>query len=267
VNAKFACGLALLAAAAATACAPARLQLPSGDGEPFPSYAEAAREATAGCREVRTLSAELGLSGRAASQKLRGRATVGLAAPASLRLEGTAPFGPPVFILAADGARATLLLPRDNRTLTAAEPAVILEALVGLDLGAADLLALLSGCVVPNPQPTGGRLFPGDWARVDVAGDASMFLRRDGRQRWTVRAGTRPSLRAEYERDASGTPTAVRVVTGAGGPGATDLRVGLSQVDLNTALGAEVFQVKVPAGARPMTLDELRLAGPLGDRR
>jgi hypothetical protein len=267
VNARLACGLALLAAAAATACAPARLQLPSGDGDPFPSYAEAAREATAACREVRTLSAELGLSGRAGSQKLRGHATVGLSAPASLRLEGAAPFGPPAFILTADSARATLLLPRDNRTLTAAEPSEILEALVGLDLGATDLLALLSGCVVANPQPTGGRLFPGGWARVDTAGDACLFLRRDGRQRWVVRAGTRPALRAEYERDATGSPTAVRIVTGAGGPGATDLRVGLSQVDLNTALGAEVFQVKLPAAARPMTLDELRLAGPMGDRR
>jgi hypothetical protein len=37
-------------------------------------------------------------------------------------------------------------------------------------------------------------------------------------------------------------------------------------VDVDVPLGPEAFEVKVPASADPITLDELRRAGPLGDR-
>jgi hypothetical protein len=258
-------GLVLLAAAL-PACAPRRLQLPSGDGEPFPAYADAFREATAGCRDVRTISAELGISGRAGGQKLRGRATAGIAAPASIRLEGTAPFGPPVFVLAADGARATLLLPRDNRVASGESPAAILDALVGLHLDPADLLSILAGCVVPDPQAVAGRGFSGNWARIDLADGASLYLQRDGGQRWSVRAGARRALRVEYEGDGPGLPTAVRV-TVAGSGAASDIRLAMSQVDVNGVLGPEVFRVKVPPDAQPISLDELRQAGPMGEKR
>lgn len=263
-----AAGLALLLAAAA--CAPRGLTLPSGTGEPFAGFRQATDEASAGCRSVRGLAAELGISGRAGSEKLRGRVTAGIAAPASIRLEGTAPFGPPVFILAAAGADATLLLPRDNRILTGQPPARILEALVGLELGPADLLALLSGCVVPDPQPVSGRAFGSEWARVELAGGAAIFLQHDARGRWAIRAGLRDRLRIEYPEGAGEPgrpPAAVRVrVEGPAGEG-SDLRIAISQADLNPALGPEVFLVKVPADAAPITLPELRDAGPMGEKR
>ena len=44
----------------------------------------------------------------------------------------------------------------------------------------------------------------------------------------------------------------------------TDLTIRLSQVDINEPLGADVFLVDVPADATPMTLEQLREAGPLG---
>jgi hypothetical protein len=266
VNAHAAACVVALMAVAASGCAPHRLELPSGDGQPFPSFADAVREATASCRDVRTITAELGIAGRAGGHRVRGRATAGLALPAGVRLEGTAPFGPPVFILASLGSQATLLLPRDNRVAHADTPAAILEALVGLDLEAADLLALLSGCVVPDPQPASGELLPAGWARIELAGGTTMFLRRDGRKRWEVRAGIRPGLRAEYERDATGAATAVRLIMGDDTPTATNLRLSLSQVDRNVPLGPEVFAVKVPGDARPITLAELRQVGPMGER-
>jgi len=43
------------------------------------------------------------MSGRAGRQKVRGRVVAGFARPASMRLEGVAPFGPPAFILVARG--------------------------------------------------------------------------------------------------------------------------------------------------------------------
>ena len=62
-----------------------------------------------------------------AVETLRGRVLAGIAAPGRLRLEAVAPFGPPVFILAASGTSATLLLPRDNRVLTGEPASAILR--------------------------------------------------------------------------------------------------------------------------------------------
>ena len=91
------------------ACGQPRVTLPGGTGTPAPDFAPAYAQARAACDSVRTMQAELGLSGRAAGQRMRGRVLAGLV-PGALRLEGVAPFGAPVFILVADGARGTLLL-------------------------------------------------------------------------------------------------------------------------------------------------------------
>jgi hypothetical protein len=42
-----------------------------------------------------------------------------------------------------------------------------------------------------------------------------------------------------------------------------DLRLALSQVDLNATLADDVFRVQVPRDANPITLEELRQQGPL----
>jgi outer membrane lipoprotein-sorting protein len=259
--------LLLLLALAASACAPRGLQLPTGTGEAFPDSRQALAEAVRACRDVQSLSAELAISGRVNGGKVRGRVIAGLAAPGRLRLEGTAPFGLPAFILVADGSTATLLLPRDNRVLRGESAPAILHALVGLDLGPTDLLAILTGCVVPDPQAVEGRAYSAGWAGVDLAGGATAYLQRDARQRWRIRAGLRPRLRIEYEWPSGAGPTMVRLqVAGEARPG-SDLRVGLSQVELDVRLAPEVFAVTIPADATPITLAELTLAGPLGAGR
>jgi hypothetical protein len=255
----------LLATIACSGCAPHAVTLPSGSGEPFPDYQQALGEATSACRGVRTLTAELALSGRAGGQKLRGRVTAGLAGPASIRLEGVAPFGPPVFILAADARASTLLLPRDHRVLVGERPGAILFALVGLQLGPADLLAILSGCVVADPQAQSGRAFPGGWARIGLGADTEVFLQRGDRQAWAIRSAIRPPLRIDYEGQPGS--TVVRITALDQEKGTTDLRIALSQVETNVPLGPEVFTVKTPADATPISLAELRQAGPMGEKR
>ncbi len=119
-----------------TACGPRRIALPAGPGTPLPDYAAAFSSARGGMRRrSERLQAELALSGRAAGQRMRGRVHAGLI-PGALRLEGVAPFGSPVFILVAEGVRGTLLLLRDRRVLEDAPPEEILNALVGIRLGA-----------------------------------------------------------------------------------------------------------------------------------
>src|SRR5687767_2708997 len=113
----------------AVACGPRRITLPSDPGTPLPDFAQIHAQLSSACAGVRTLTAELGLSGRAGEQRLRGRIIAGFARPSSMRLEGVPPFGAALFILAARGSAATLLLPRDSRVVRNASPEAILGAL------------------------------------------------------------------------------------------------------------------------------------------
>ena len=252
----------LCACAIAASCAPKIAPLPAGAGAPFPDGATAYTEATAQCRGVRTLSAELGLAGRVAGNKVRGRILAGFAAPADLRLEAPAPFGRPVFVLVARGDRATLVLNRDRRVLRDAPTEQIVDALAGVPLGADPLRATLAGCGFGGGTVSAAQLYPGDWAGVET-GDTRTWLRRvDGS--WRVVASTRGPLEVRYDDFSSGRPTTVRLRNITPRGSATDLVLRLSQVDVNVTLDAAAFEAAVPDDATPMTLDELRRNGPLG---
>src|SRR6476620_588083 len=99
-------------------CAGKRITLPTDPGTPLSDYAAIFNDVSSSCRNVQTLTAELSLSGRAAGEKMRGTLQAGFKTPASMRLElRVGPFGTPVFVLAADGQKATLLLQRDNQVV------------------------------------------------------------------------------------------------------------------------------------------------------
>ena len=172
-----------------TACGARRIPLPSDPGSPLPDYSQIHADVTASCRGARTLTAELGLRGRAGSRRLSGRLVAGFERPASMRLEAVAPFGPPGFILATRGEQAMLLLPRDERVVRGESAEAILGALTGVTLAPADLLAILTGCIVPDAKAVGGRLHANGWASIDLEGGATMYLQRMGA--WRVRAGRR----------------------------------------------------------------------------
>jgi outer membrane lipoprotein-sorting protein len=258
---------AIVLGVAIAACGPRTLQLPQGSGQPFAEYQQAFAEASASCRQVRTLTAEASVSGTVGRGKVRGRVIAGFERPGRMRLEGVAPIGAPVFILAADGGRATLLMPRAREVVVEQPPEAVLEALVGVSLNPDVLEAVLSGCVSPDAEPTGGSRYSEGWARVELSGGSTAFLRQvDGR--WRILAGTRPLVAIEYELGgADGMPRAVRLRAAAdGGPGA-NLRLSLSQVELNAPIAARAFSVDVPSGTVPITLADLKQAGPLGEGR
>lgn len=257
--------LALLA----PACGATRgVTLPSGAGAPFPEFAAAYGEATAECRIVRTMTVRLGVSGRAGTTRLRGRIDAGLAAPAQIRLEGFPPlnFGAkPFFVMVARGNEATLLLPRDERVLRGSPPAAIVEALAGVPLGPAELRAVLTGCGLISGDASAGRLYPNGWAALDVAGDTTVFLRQIEGQ-WRVAAARRAALTVHYADFTSGRAATVRVWTGSadGSAGAAELTLKMSDVEIDVPLESAVFDLAVPPDAMPLTLEELRRAGPLG---
>jgi hypothetical protein len=209
---------------------------------------------------VVTLQAELGLSGRVGSQRLRGRVLAGFV-PSALRLEAVAPFGPPVFILVADGARGTLLLPRDRRVVKDAAPEEILDALVGIRLGPDDLRSLLSGCVRAAAEPSAGRAYGTDWLAVDLAAGGTIYLRhQDGARPWRIVAGRYGGIEVDYTAFDGTRPSQVVL----NGPGLS-LAISVSQVEVGGNLPRnELVALKIPEGVTPLTLEELRKAGPLG---
>jgi outer membrane lipoprotein-sorting protein len=250
--------LATLAACAA----PRPPSLPTGAAVPFPGFPAAYDEATASCRGVKTLTASMAMSGKAGTTKLRGRVDAGFAAPARARLEGIAPFGKPVFILVADGDKGTLVLPRDERVLRDAPPEQIVEALAGVRLGADDLRTILSGCGFPGATPADGRTYTNGWVSGSSA-DGAVYLARDG-DAWRVAAATRAPLTVTYSDYAGGRPSAIRLRSTSDTRTTADLTLRLSDVEINTTLDPKTFEVDLPEHPVPLTLEELRRAGPLG---
>lgn len=252
-------GLVLLLSAA---CAGRLAALPTGPGTPYPDFAAALDQATSACRGVRTITAAMALSGRAGTTKLRGRIDAGFERPASMRLEAPAPFGRPVFVLVAKDGDATLVLYRDGRVLRGAPPQAIVEALAGVALTPDEMRAAVSGCGLGAIEPTEGRAYDGGWVAL-AAADATAWLRRID-DAWRMAAMARGPLEIRYGDYSSGRPSTVRIRTTADGTAGADLTLRLSQVDINTTLHPETFDVEVPADAAPLTLEELRRAGPLG---
>jgi hypothetical protein len=271
------------AALCCAGCGAPLMKLPSGPGAPAADAADAIAEATAACRAISTISAEIAVSGSVGGQRLRGRLLAGLAPPASARLEAVAPVGPPVFIFVASGGDATLLLPRDDRILEHGPPAAVLEAVAGVPLDAAELRAALTGCA-QAPAHAQGRAMGPDWRRVPD-GPTELYLQRDRQtSRWRLvatlhhapagspqtgdpsassgpaRAESRADWRAEYRDFQNGVPQSVHLVSVDGKR--FDLTLALSQVEANVPLGPEVFRVQIPRSATPITLDELRDARP-----
>ena len=244
---------------ASASCAPRLVALPSGAGRPFPDHAAAYEQATDACRQVRTMAAVLAISGRAAGHRFRAKLDGGFEAPARVRLELPAP-GRSIFVYVANAGRATLVFPRDGRILQDAPAAETLEALAGVSLSPDDLRAIVTGCGFAGAQPTRGRSFDSGWVAVDH--DAATSWLEQAAGTWRLVAATSKGVDVRYTDFVGGRPATIRLRTTQTAP--TDLTIRLSQVDINQTLGPAVFEAEVPAGATPMTLQQLREAGPLG---
>jgi hypothetical protein len=266
-------GLPALLVLATVSCGTPLMKLPPGPGAPASDAADALAQATTACRAIRTLTAEIAVSGSAAGQRVRGRLSAGVAAPASARLEAVAPFGPPVFIFVAVNDDASLLLPRDDRVLEHGRPETVLDAVAGVPLDAADLHNTLTGCA-PSDVLSQPLEYGPDWRMVNahVGPDAyALYLHRErAADPWRLVTSIRayaqgPSWRADYGDFQSGLPRSIHLTKGKDSPRNSrdlDLTLTLSQVETNVPLEADAFRVKIPPSAHPITLEELRGARP-----
>ena len=250
--------LLLSLALALSACAARVPPRPSGTTTPDPTAVDQFKAATKACTGFRSLLAELSLSGKAGTEKIRGRVHAGLerggtALGGAVRLEGVAPFGAPVFILAGKNDQATLLLPRDHRVLRDTAVATVLERLTGLALSADDLRLILSGCLVENASPADGRRWGSGWQAVTV-GDRTAYL---GAQqgRTVVVAADFGQWRVDYADYQGDWPRTVRVRRVDGG---ADITARIGELEVNTTIDPAAFAVTIPPDFDPMTIDELR---------
>ena len=247
----------------ASGCASTGRTLPVGPTVPFPDYQVSFDRAMDQCRRVRTMQLAMGITAQAGETRLRGNLLGAVARPASLRLVGVAPLGAPGFVLVADPDSAVLVLPRDRRVVTGASADDLLAALAGVALGAEDFRAVLTGCIVPDPDPLGARLHENGWIAVSMDADTTAYLETvDGVP--VVVAGHRPGLTVWYSAHVRGLPRRIHIeaidTTGV----LTVLTATLSQVSINVELSPDVFVAQVRDDYLPMTLDQLRgTAGPL----
>ena len=259
----------VLAALLAASCGAPLMKLPAGPGAPAPDAADALREATIACRAVSTITAEIAVSGSIGGHRFRGRLLVGLASPASARLEAVAPFGQPLFLFVARDGDTTLLLPRDNRVLEHGRGDAVLEAVAGVPLDALDLRVAVTGCT-SAPDSTEARRLGDDWLAVPD-GPTDVYLHRDPHTApWRLVAAVHrdaghANWRAEYRDFQNGLPRTVRLASL--DSARFDLRLTLSQIEVNEPLDATTFRLQIPAGAEPITLEELRQDGPLAATR
>jgi len=249
----------------AAACGPPLLKLPAGPRMPATDGASIIDQATAACRAVSTITLEMSVRGSVGGQRLRGRLSAGLARPASARLEALASIGQPLFFFVATNSDATIYLPREQR-VARGRPDALLEAVAGVPLDASTLRSVLTGCVT-MPNITSVQAIGDDW-RVTSDGSDEIYVRRDRTAAsWLVVATVRRSAgawRADYANFENGLPRSIRLVSTPAGR--FDLRLELSQVELNVPLGPDVFKLDVPSSAEIIDVDELKRSGPLGGK-
>jgi hypothetical protein len=236
--------------------------LPSGPPAAAPDAVAVWSAAAARCRAVTTYSAELHISGHVGDgQKLKATVLGGFTATDDIRLELPAPFGGKIFVLGGMKGSATLVT-RDDRVLNA-PAAKIVEALIGLPFGPRALLALLTACSGEEAVVDAGRY--GDVLAVRTP-DVRAYLRRVGGE-WRAIATDLTDLRVEYSVGANGWPAEMRISSLPGRTPVLGLTIAVRQIEVNSAMPASTFSVTVPAAATPVSLDELRAAGPLGEKR
>jgi hypothetical protein len=256
--------VAVAAALAAGGCAARRFVVPTGPGIVDPTLAQAYQASIASCGELRSLTADIKLSGRVDGRRVRGTLQVGLTREGGVRIEAVAPFGAPIFTIAGRPDGGILWLPRSREVVRAA-PAEILEALTGVDLPPSGLFEIVTACPAADDAVVKAERFADpDLARVSLRSGAEVWWRPDVAPVRPLGARRAGAL-VEYRAFTGDRPRTVRLgaTPGTAGASRADLSLTLEQVETNVPLGDDAFTLAVPDGARELTLGELRQAGVL----
>jgi hypothetical protein len=244
-----------------TACAGQRFVIPTDTPTPRPDGAAIWDAATSACRDVAALGGQLRGSGRVAGNRVPGlRLDFALERPAAIALEARVS-GTLFFSVRGTGADATLLLYQEGRAVTG-PAAELLDALVGVSLDPVRLLAILSGCPATGSVRGVEALGAVLRARTD---DAEVYLTDKGGP-WRVRAAVFDDLIVDYQHDASGWPSRVRLATKPGQTPTVELTLVVEAADQAPRPRA-VFVARIPEGFERDTIQWVREHGPLSQLR
>jgi hypothetical protein len=207
-------------------------------------------EATQHCNAIRTFQAAMRLSGRGLPNL---NVQTGVTASGQLRLLVGATASPDIW-LAGTAERATLLLREDNRVVRGRTDEIV-DALIGARLGPEQFLAMLTGCVARDRSVATATAF--DRTRRISTPDATLFLEQTNGA-WRIVAGTFGDTRVDYRPLTATFPTRVRVRTKLVDGREIGFTLDVQESIPDKPIEDTLFELAVPAGAEPMSVEELR---------
>ena len=170
-----------------------------------------------------------------------------LRAPASLRFEALAPFGPPLLVVASDADAVTLWEVPNERAFIGPSSPDATRRWLGLALGAEELVSLLAGYALPSRDPLSGQMLPPDDIGPSVA-----FETADGRQRIWLDPASGDARQIEWTGGSQPAravfiPDGLRLATL---DGKLDVSVRYRDPRRDTDFDPELLKLTVPQGVR-----------------
>jgi len=228
-----------------SACATAAPRLPvSPEAEAIRGRLEQRWQAFS---DLRT-QAEIRIRKRDRGQRLSG--VLLLRAPASLRFEALAPFGPPLLLVASDAEQVTVWEVLKSRAYLLPSSPGATQRWLGLALGADDLVPLLSGHVRPLREARAVELLPSDEMGPSLrltGGDVTQRIWFDpatGQTRQVELAGGKNPMRIVYSGGGPLEPIVGLVLATLDGDLEVDVRYRDPQV--NTGFDPGLLRLTVP---------------------
>jgi SulP family sulfate permease len=141
----------------------------------------------------------------------------------------------------------------------------LVRSLVGPAFAIAMLGAIESLLCAVVADGMTGRAHANGLASIDLDGPARLYL-ASTRGRWRLRAAQRGDWRIDYLEWPEQATFPARLQLTATTPLVVTLRAGLAQTEANVPIDNAAFSITVPPDADPITVEELRQAGPLREQ-